>query len=792
VTDLIGARNVGARVKRAEDPRILTGRGRYVDDVVLPGMLHGAFLRSTIPHGRLRRIDASGARALPGVTAVFTGEDMVSLSTPVRAGQTIGMNQVPGMKLPAVYGLAHDKVRFVGDPFALVVAESRSVAEDALELIDFDIEMLEPIVTYADALDPGKPPLFDELGDNIAFKGEMALGDVEGAFARADRVITASVSVHRHQPVPMEGRGSIGSWDAANGTLTFYTSTQSPHMVRQLLAPQIGVPMESIRVLSGDVGGGFGLKNSVFREDAAVAVASRALDRPVKWVEDRLEHLAAGGQAREEMADIEAAVTAEGVLLGLRMDNKLNAGAYPSDPFPGAMFVTSLSASFQGPTKIVGLSATSTSVFSNKGTYVSYRGPWATGDFLRERLLDIIGRELGLDPLEVRRRNYVIRGEEPLRMLTGQPYAGITTRECLDQAAAIVDWEGFRLHQQEARKQGRYLGIGIASYLEAAPGPKNPDGAPRGGGILGDETTHVWIERDGKVVVVTQQHPHGQGHQTTLAQVVSDELGVAFDDVEVRYGDTDFTPYALVATGGSRAATMANGAVLHASRELHARVLATAAELIEASPTDLEIVNGVVGVRGQPGSSMPLGELVRVAEEQPERLPAGTDTELKVTRTFDGGEGGWSGGTHVCEVEVDVETGMVHIDRYVVMEDCGLPVNPAIVEGQIRGGVTQAIGAVLLEHSVYDEDGQFLSSTFMDYLLPTTTEVPNFEIHHVDTVPLDPDVNFRGVGEGGMIVAPACIVNAIEDALAPLGVRAREQHLPPARLLELIGTIPSG
>ncbi|HLG66423.1 MAG TPA: xanthine dehydrogenase family protein molybdopterin-binding subunit [Acidimicrobiales bacterium] len=790
MTDLIGARNVGARVKRAEDPRILTGRGRYIDDVVLPGMLHGAFLRSTVAHGRLRSIDVSAARELPGVVAVFTGEDMAALSTPAQAGQTIGMTQVPGMKLPAVYGLATDKVRFVGDPIALVVAESRYVAEDALDLIDIDVEMLEPIVTYADALDPAKPPLFDELADNVAYRGEMALGDVDGAFARAARVVTASISVHRHQPVPMEGRGSIGSWDAAEGKMTFYTSTQSPHMVRQLLAPQIGVPMEQIRVLSGDVGGGFGLKNTVFREDVAVAVAAKALERPVKWVEDRMEHLAAGGQAREEMADIEAAVTADGVLLGLRMDNKLNAGAYPSDPFPGAMFVNSLATAFQGPTRIEGLAATSTSVFSNKGTYVSYRGPWATGDFLRERMLDVVARELDLDPLEVRRRNYVVRGEPPLAMLTGQPFAGVTTRECLEQAAAIVDWDGFRRRQAEARRDGRYLGIGVASYLEAAPGPRVP-GQLRGGGILGDETTHVWLERDGKVVVVTQQHPHGQGHQTTLAQVVADELGVAFEDVEVRYGDTDVTPYALVATGGSRAATMANGAVLHASRELRQRVLSLAAELFEASAADLEISDGTVAVKGSPATSMPLGELVRVVEEEPGRLPAGTDTELKVTRVFDGGEGGWSGGTHVCEVEVDVETGLVHVDRYVVVEDCGVPVNPAIVEGQIRGGVTQAIGAVLLERSAYGDDGQFLASTFMDYLLPTTTEVPNFEIHHVDTVPLDPDVNFRGVGEGGMIVAPAAITNAIEDALATLGVRVREQHLPPARLLELIGTVPA-
>ncbi len=306
---------------------------------------------------------------------------------------------------------------------------------------------------------------------------------------------------------------------------------------------------------------------------------------------------------------------------------------------------------------------------------------------------------------------------------------------------------------------------------------------------MGEEMTHVSLEEDGTVVIVTRQQPHGQGHETTLAQVAVDELGVRFDDIRVVYGDTDVTPVALVGTGGSRAATMANGAVLHASRELRAKLLALAADVIEADAADLEISSGVISVRGSPNVELSLADLARIVAHEPERLPAGADTELRVTRSYDGGESGWSGGTHCCELEVDVDTGLVHIERYVVIEDCGFPVNPAIVEGQISGGVAQAIGAVLLEHAAYNVDGQFLAGTFMDYLLPTATDVPNFEIHHVETVPTDPDVNFRGVGEGGMIVAPACIVNAIEDALAPLGVRIREQHLPPARILELLGTV---
>jgi aerobic carbon-monoxide dehydrogenase large subunit len=561
--------------------------------------------------------------------------------------------------------------------------------------------------------------------------------------------------------------------------------------VRLLMSPQLGIPMENIRVISGDVGGGFGLKMGLFREDVALAVAAIDLTRPVKWIEDRGEHLATAGQAREEMAEMEAAITADGVLLGLRMNVTLNAGAYPSDPFPGAMYVGSVSGSFQGPTKIEALAATSTSVFTNKSTYVAYRGPWATADFMRERLLDIIARELDLDPIDVRRRNYVHRDEPPLAMLSGQLFLGVTTQESIEQAARIAGWDEFRIRQQAAREEGRYLGIGMASYLEAAPGPKNPDAGDAGGGIMGNEVSHVSVEPDGSISIITQQHPHGQGHQTTLAQVASDELGVPFDAITVRYGDTQFTPFALVATGGSRAATMANGSVLHASRALREKIMAIAAELLEASPADLEINGGTISVAGTPSITLSLAELARVVAEEPDRLPEGVDRDLEGTAAYDGGLGGWSGGTHCCFVEVDIETGMVEIQRYVVVEDCGVPVNPAIVEGQVRGGVTQAIGAVLLEQSAYSDDGQFLAGTFMDYLMPTTTVVPNFEIHHLESVLLDPDVNFRGVGEGGMIVAPAAIVNAIEDALATLGVRVREQHLPPARILELLGTVPT-
>ncbi len=686
---------------------------------------------------------------------------------------------LPGLRSPKFHALATDKVRHVGDPMAMVVAEDRYIAEDAVELIIEDVEMLDPVVSYEDALDATRPPLFDDIGENVAFNGEMTLGDVEGAFARADRVIPMTISVHRHQPVPMEGRGLVAVWDPDRRHLTVHASTQSPHMIRMLMAPQLGVPMENIRVLAREVGGGFGLKNAVSREDVAVAVAAIDLGRPVKWIEDRFEHMAASGHAREEMAEIEAAVTSDGLVLGVRMKARLNCGAYPSDPFPGAIFVSSISAMFQGPLRLEGVSSESLSVFSNKATYASYRGPWATADFLRERMLDAVARELGIDPLDIRRRNYVERDQPPLNMLSGQSYAGVTTREQVEEAARLVGWEQFRARQTELRAAGRCVGIGMASYLEAAPGPR----APMRNAALGDETTRTYLDGAGTVVVVTRQQPHGQGHQTTLAQVASDELGVAFEDVRVIYGDTDVTPVALIGTGGSRAATMANGATLYASRALREKIVTMAAEELEANPEDLQIVGGVVSVKGTPRASISFAELAQRAA----RRDADPDHALDASYTFDGGEGGWSGGTHCCLVEVDPETGRVQLDRYLVVEDCGVPVNPAIVEGQIRGGVTQGIGAVLLEHAAYGDDGQFLASTFMDYLLPTSTSVPEIEIFHVESVPTDPEINFRGVGEGGMIVAPACITNAVEDALAGWGGGpVRDQHLPPARVVELL------
>jgi aerobic carbon-monoxide dehydrogenase large subunit len=781
MAQIAAQRYTGASVKRSEDPRILAGRGRYIDDLKLPGMLHAAFVRSPLAHARVLAVDAAAARALPGVVAVLTGADLEAATIP---GQDplFAMMAGPGPK-PEYTLLATDKVRFAGDPVAVVVAESRYLAEDGCELVEVDYEGLPPVVSAAFALDPASPPLFASLGDNIIGPHKRSeFGDVVGVFAAADRVAEFRIDVHRHQNVPMEGRGCVASYDAGSGALTVHAATQSVHVTRMGAAMRLGIDADKVRVVAGDIGGSFGLKIGASREELAVAAASRALGRPVKWVEDRSENLAASGQAREESFEVRAAVSADGDLLGLDVAMVIDTGAYP---VMGTMVPGIIEMMLPGPYKLAALGFESTAVTTNKASYIAYRGPWASETFVRERVLDLLAKDLGLDPLEIRLRNIAPRTDPPFTMITGRPLAGVTAKESLERIAEVVDIPAFRRRQAEERARGRYLGIGLATFIEAAPGPRSPEGRS---GPMGMEFMRLALAGDGVVTLFTGQMPHGQSHQTTLAQIAADEFGVPFEQVRVVVGDSDVVPFGL--TGGSRSATMTGGAALHGARQLKGKVLDFAAHLIEASAQDLEIVDGHVQVRGDPDTAIPVAEVARQAASG--EFGADVDTNLEVEASFDGGEGGWSGGSHCAIVEVDAETGLVRIERYVAAEDCGALINPAVVEGQIRGGIAQGIGAVLLERSAYDQDGNYQSATFMDYLLPTACDIPRIEIEHLQTVPLDADVNFRGVGEGGMIIAPPTLVNAIEDALTPFGVRIYEQHLPPARILELIDTADAG
>jgi carbon-monoxide dehydrogenase large subunit len=773
-------RAVGASVKRVEDPRILSGRGRYVDDLVLPRMVHAAFVRSPMPHAVITSIDTTAAKAVPGVLAVLTADDLATVTQPMQVFGPEGYPTVP-------FGpLASGKVRFVGDPVVLVVATSRGVAEDAGELVEVEYEPLAPVASMDDAA-AANAPVWDEVPDNVFFRDGASYGDPDAAFAEADRVVSVTFDQHRHANVPMEGHALIADFDGARGELTIHASHQVPHVLRMNVASLLGHPINRTIVLTADIGGAFGQKGTVTREEVAVCAASKVLGRPVKWIEDRVENLVAGGQARDEQLSLEAAVRADGELLALRVSMRLDQGAYPVLPLASSLYPTMVRTLLPGPYKLAHYAFEGTVLATNKAGYVAYRGPWAVETFVRERLFDVIAAELGLDPVDVRRRNTLRTEDQPTNLVTGPTIEGVTADQTLEAVVEAAGYAAFRAEQERARAEGRYLGIGISTYMEPAPGPA--DYGPTIGFAVPPERASVRVEPDGNVTVITSQSPHGQGHETTLAQVAADELGVPYEQVKVVVGDTRTTPFSLIGTGGSRAATMASGAVIGAAQTVRAQVLDAAANLLEASPADLVLEDGQVSVRGTPAVAVPLAQVAMMAYMMPGMVvPEGGDPGLQATMDFNNPRGGWAQASHCCQVEVDLRTGQVQILRYVVAEDCGTLINPAIVAGQVRGGVAQGIGAVLYEHSAYDDQANYVASTFMDYLVPTSAEIPPIEIVHLETPPIA-DVNFRGVGEGGAIGAPAAVVNAIADALAPFGARVTEQHLPPTRILELAGIL---
>ena len=775
-------RFVGESARRVEDPRILTGRGRYVDDVRLTGMLHATFLRSAYPHARVGGIDVEAARQLPGVVAVFTGAEIAPVTKPIQIG-----TNVPGFTCPEFWPLATDRVRFVGDPVAIVVAENRYVAEDACDLIDVEYEPLDPVVSFETAQDPGLPPLFEDVGENVIYRVENSYGDVDSVFASAHTVIRETFHQSRQANVPMETRGAVADYNPASRELTFHASTQNTHGWRFQLANYLDQPLERVRVLCGDVGGGFGLKLALSREDLTLAAASRIIGRPIKWIEDRNEHLLASGHAREERMEVEAAVSADGLLVGLRARMLLDQGAYPSIPTASAIYLHVIRDLLPGPYRMQALAFEGACVVTNKASMVAYRGPWEIETWVRERLIDLIARELDLDRIDVRRRNLVDGAPED-RSITGSGLDGISSRQCLDLALEKIGYAQLVRDKAAARETGRLLGIGIATYIEFAPGWREWRSQF-------SEAASARIEPNGHLVVYTGQGPTGQGHETTLAQIAADALGVPLDHVRVVHGDTSITPLNLAGTGGSRAGTWASGSVMMATKRVREKALAVASAMLEIDAADLDIVDGMVTPRGVPSEPTPLAQVANTAYLAQRTLPADVDPHLAATETFtaEGISGsGWSGGTHVCLVEVDLETGGVRILRYLVAEDAGQIINPAIVDGQIRGGVAQGIAGVLYERAAYDADGQFLAGTFMDYLLPTASEIPFIEIVHYEGPPPGEGVEFRGVGEGGAIVAPAVVTSAIEDALGHLGVRVTEQYLPPGRILELAGVVAVG
>lgn len=764
-------RFVGQSVARREDPRLLTGRGCFVDDVVVPGMVHACFVRSDLARAAIRSVDTTAAAALPGVYAVLVAADLDG----VLAGSMQPTMYADGALGPCapLRPLARGDVRYVGEPIAIVLAESRYVAEDACELIAVDYEPLTPVVDFERAALDTENLVNPEWGSNVAMT--LAGPDdpgVEAALAEAAHVVTETFWQQRQTNVPMEARGIVCRYDPASDELSVWVSSQNPHEVRLVCARITGVPPHRVRVIQRDVGGGFGQKYFLQREEMAVALAARATGRTIKWVEDRRENLTSATHARTDRATVTVGVDAEGRIVAARLDHLEDVGALPVGG-TGAMGVA-VASLFTGPYRVPRFSWRTTAVFTNTCGRGAYRGPWMFETVAREQMMDAVARAIGMDPLEFRRRNVLRRDELPYTTPTGVVIADVSPAETLEQAAELIGYESFRAEQAAGRAEGRHLGIGLSLYIEPSTGM----------GALGMESAIVRIDPGGVVHVAVGSGAHGQGIETTMAQVVADELGVDVDDVVVHQGDTAVAPFGG-GTGGSRTAIVVGGAVRRAAAEARAKVAAIAAHMLEAAPEDIVIERGRAAVAGTPARSVSLAEVAAAAYLAPDRLPEGLAPGLEFAARHQAPPVTYSNACHACVCEVDVATGAVRLLRYVVSEDCGVMINPAIVEGQIAGGVAQGIGGALFEEVVYDGSGNPLTATFLDYLVPTADDVPPITYGHVET-PSPALGGHKGMGEGGAIGAPAAVFNAVADALAPLGVRLRRTPLSPPALADAL------
>jgi len=764
------ARYAGRRVRRVEDARLLTGAGTFVDDITRPGLLQACFVRSPHARARIVAIDASAALELPGVHAVFTAAD---LNGEVREAWYTGTGKlVPDTPRPP---LAEGEARFAGDPVALVVADSRYVAEDAAELVDVDYEPLPAVADYATAGQSGA--LVHE-----AYPGNLA-GQLGGApwetlaavYEGAPHVVSETIWQQAYAAVPMETRGLVVEWSRGRGELTIWAATQAPHEVRMFAARLLGVPEHLVRVITGDVGGGFGQKVVPLREDICLLLAARKVPAALKWVEDRQENLQSAGQARHEHGTAKLAFDADGQLIAAALDHVQDVGAYPT-PWPvGTGAATGMI--FPGPYRVTKGTFSHASVFSSTSGRVAYRGPWSFETLAREVTLDIAARRIGIDPAELRRRNLLRPDEMPFANPNGMPYDHMDPLGTLEQALALLDYDAFRAEQARAREQGRWLGVGISCYAE-------PTSA--GFGYYATEGATIRIEPSGKVNVYVAGGSTGNSLETTVVQLTADALGADIADVHTIQGDTAVTPFGA-GTGGSRSGSMTAGAVGVTAAELRTKLIAMAAHQLEAAAADIELAGSRAGVRGDPAAGVSFAELAGIAYFQPFKLPPGVTPGLEASGRYSPSAPIlWACATHVCTCEVDITTGAVRLLRYIVGEDCGHMINPAVVEGQIAGGVVQGIGGALLEELAYDADGNPVATTFMDYLLPTAADVPEIEYAHVETTPGPGPGGYKGVGEGGAIGAPPAVVNAVADALSPFGVTITRLPLTPAAIVALI------
>ena len=776
--------HVGRSMRRKEDPRLITGRASYVDDITVAGTLHAAIVRSPEAHATIVSIDADEARARPGIVAVYTGEDMGDLLAPLPmawAPEGVEVNN------PEHWPLARGKVVHVGEPVAIVLGEDKYAVVDAAEDVFVEYEPL-PVVTDPEQALAGGDLVHEQFGTNKVHEWSLGGGDLEAGFAAADVIVERRVVNHRTAGAAIEPRGVLADYRA--GSLTLHTSTQVPHFVRLFLAIILGLSEERIRVVAPEVGGGFGGKLQVYGEEILACWASRKLERPVKWIETRSEHMLVSHHGRDQYADVRLGAKSDGTLTALHANIVADFGAYlmlltPTIPSLGAFVMG-------GVYDIPAIQTDITGVFTNKFSTDAIRGagrPEAT--HMLEVCMDQLAAELGMDPLELRRKNFIAKDTFPHETALGIVYDSGDYEAALDKLLTIFDREAFEREREEARARGVMRGVGFSTYTEICGLAPSRVTGPSGFGLQTGlwESAMVRVTITGAVTVYTGTSPHGQGHETTMAQVVADRLGIDPAQVEIMHGDTGTGPMGL-GTYGSRTTAVGTESIARATAKIANKAKAIVAHQLEAAAEDIELTDGAWAVRGSPGKGMSLAE-VSGAAHIPENLPEGMEPGLEETSFYDPENFVFPFGAHACVVDVDPETGKVKVVRYVAVDDCGPAINPTIIDGQVHGGIVHAIGQALYERVEYDDQGQLITGTFVDYALPTAAEVPSFETDRTETPSPTNSLGVKGVGEAGTIAASAAVTNAVIDALRPLGVTYINMPLGPMKVWNAIQEVQS-
>jgi carbon-monoxide dehydrogenase large subunit len=771
------ARVFGSGIKRREDPRLLTGTARYTADFTLPGQLYAAIVRSPHGHARIGKIDTAAAKMAPGVAAVFTAADTEGVLHPIPCAWLVPNSNLKTAPYPP---LAKTVVRYVGDAVAVVVAESAQQASDAVELIDVEYEPLPVTIDPEQAVRPDAPQLHAEAPGNLAFHWTVAGGDVDAAFSKADVVVRDRIIQQRLIPNAMEPRGALAHYLPATGELTLWNTTQNPHIVRFIVSLVCGIPEDRLRVIAPEVGGGFGSKIPQIQGDFITVFCSMKLGRPVKWIESRSENYQSTTHGRDHVQDVEMAATKDGRILGLRCTVWAGMGAYLSTAAPGIPTILH-GLMLSGPYQLGAVKEDVYGVYTNTTPVEAYRGagrPEAT--FMLERVIDQLADELKMDPAELRKKNLIPPFDDGHDVVTGLKYDSGNYPAALDKVLTHVNYAGLRAEQAELRKKGRYIGIGVGLYVEICGlGPSQVAGAVGFQGGLW-ESAIVRFHPSGKAHVFIGSSPHGQGEETTFAQIVADELGVSVGDVKVVHGDTETTPMGW-GTYGSRTTAVSGAALAVAARKIKEKAKLLTSHLLEAAVEDIDYADGKFFVRGFPEKHKTIQDIALMANVA-WNMPQGMEPGLEATTFYDPPNFVFPFGAHVAVVEIDSETGQVQLKRYVAVDDCGHQINPMIVEGQVHGGVVQGIGQALWEHGVYAANGQLLTGSLNDYAIPRADLLPDIEVLSTVTPSPHHPLGVKGIGEAGTIVSTCTVYNAVLDALKPFGVKSIHMPLTPERV----------